>query len=240
MPDPVRAAPPGPRRTITVQGNGLVSAEPDQVVLRFDVTGFDPSYGAAVEELNRRVDALRRDLEDADIPRSALKTTRFNVRTKTKWVDAENGGISARTGRRRGRFGEEGEEIFLGYVAEHDLKLTLPLDQELLNRAFARVAASASEPKVSISFDVEDRAALRQQVLRLAVEDACRSARTMAEAARVDLGEIARIDYGVLEVHVTSELRMYEMEAAPSMPAPDITPSSLSAEDRVTVVWEIG
>jgi hypothetical protein len=63
MADPVRAAPPGPRRTITVQGNGLVSAEPDQVVLRFDVAGFDPSLGATIEDLDSRVDALRRSFD---------------------------------------------------------------------------------------------------------------------------------------------------------------------------------
>jgi uncharacterized protein len=210
-----------PRRTITVQGNGVVSAEPDRVVLRFGIRAFDPAYEAVMEKLNRRVETLRQDLDAVGVERTRLKTTNFNVHTKSKWEE------------------DQGEEVFLGYVAEHDLKLTLPIDQELLNRAFARIAASAGEPTVSISFDVADRAELRRRVLRAAVEDACRSAEIMADAAGVDLGEIIRIEYRVLEVQVTSRALAFDMEAVPSVPAPDIIPSALHAEDRVNVVWEI-
>ncbi len=157
-----------------------------------------------MNELNSRVESLRRDVEAAGIERAKLKTTRFGIHTRTKWVEYEEGETFASTSRRTRRSRREGEEVFLGYAAEHGLTLTLPIDQDLLNRAFKAVASSASEPRVSISFDVENKDALRQRVLWAAVEDARRSARTMAEAADIGLGEIIRIEYGVLEAHVTS------------------------------------
>lgn len=229
------------RRVVTVQGRAELSVEPDTAVLRFIVEGFDPSYDAAMNELNGRVGALRRDLEAAGIERDRLKTTRFEVEARTRWVEhGEEEASASRLPRRRRRSGD-GEEVLLGYAAEHGLELRLPIDQDLLNRAFEAVATSASEPKVSVYFDVEDRDALRQRVLRTAVEDARTSARTMAEAAGVALGEIVRIEYGVLEVRMTSRSSvMYEMDAVASRAAPDIMPSALRAEDQVTVVWEIG
>ncbi len=237
MTDRVQAGTEG-RRVLTVQGRAELSVEPDTAVLRFVVRGFDYSYDAAMDELNGRVASLRRDLEAAGIERTRLKTARFDVQARTRWVeyDEDEAAGSVRSGRRS----RSGEEVFLGYAAEHGLELRLPVDQDLLNRAFGAVATSASEPRVSVYFDVEDRDALRQRVLRAAVEDARRSARTMADAAGVSLGEIVRIEYGVLEVRMTSASVMYEMDAAPSRAAPDIEPAALGAEDQVTVVWEIG
>jgi uncharacterized protein YggE len=227
------------RRVLTVQGRAELSVEPDTAVLRFVVRGLDPSYDVAMDELNGRVASLRRDLKAAGIERTRLKTARFDVHARTRWVEHDEDEASSGSGRRSGRRSRDGEEVFVGYVAEHGLELRLPVGQDLLNRAFGAVATSASEPRVSVYFDVEDRDALRQRVLRAAVEDARRSARTMADAAGVALGEIVRIEYGVLEVRMTSASVMYEMDAAPSRAAPDIEPSALEAEDQVTVVWEI-
>ena len=70
----------GERKVLRVEGRGVVSADPDRVVLTFGVEGRDGSYGVAVDELNRRVEALRGDLlEDAGVGRERLKTLRFDV-----------------------------------------------------------------------------------------------------------------------------------------------------------------
>lgn len=125
-------------------------------------------------------------------------------------------------------------------MAAHSLALELPIDQDLLNRILTRVATSASEPTVSISFDISDKEALRQHVLRTAVANARTNAEVLADAASLSLGEIVRIEYGALEVRFRSRPIMYEMtETAAEAPAPDITPFSMDAEDSVTVVWAI-
>lgn len=234
------------KRTIMVQGHGEVYADPDLVVLRLSLNGRDRQYAKAVENLNRRVDTLRRDLETAGIEREQLKTTHFRIHEEKKWVESTEEESDIPTGNRprrstRGRRTEqsEGKWVFVGYRADHDLKLELPLDQDLLNRAFAQVSASTSEPRMSISFDISDREVLNQRALKAAVENAHKSAQTMTDAAGAQLGEIVRIEYGAVEVHMRSYSVMYDAVAEPASPAPDITPSALHAEDRVTVVWEI-
>ncbi len=222
MPEPENST--VPRRTLTVTGRGTATADADLVVLRFGVSGRDSSYSASVEELNRRVEALRADLEASGVERDRLKTTGFDVRPDTRYDR------------------DRDEDIFLAYVASHRLRLELPFDKELLNGVLARVAASASEAAVTISFDVSDMESLRRRAMRAAVADAREGARVLAEASGATLGQILRIDYSYVEIR-TRRLS-YEFadagamyEAAP--PTPDVEPEALDAEEGVTVVWEI-
>lgn len=208
------------KRTLVVQGKGRVSADPDVVVLHFDVQGSDHSYSGAVEDLNARVENLRSGLETVGIERDSLKTTSFYVQAKHEYDD--------------------GKRVFRGYRADHDLKLRLPLDKGMLNRALRHAAESASEPEIRISFDISDREPLRQRALERAVENARENAETLARAAGVRLLSITRIEYGAMEVEVRSHRNEYVMsEMSMGASAPDITPSELDAQDSVTVVWEI-
>ena len=222
MPDPTEGT--NRRRTITVTGRGTASAGPDLVVLRFGVTGRDPSYSASVEELNRRVEALREDLEGAGVGRDRLGTTGFGVRPDSRYDR------------------DRDEHVFLAHEASHRLRLELPFDRELLNGVLTRVARSASEAIVGVSFDVSDREALRRGAMRAAVADAVEGARALAGAAGVALGEMVLIDYSHVEIRtrgLTYELADPVPAFAASVPAPDVRPEALEAQEGVTVVWEI-
>lgn len=198
-----------PRRTLTVTGRGTATADADLVVLRFGVSGRDSSYSASVEELNRRVEALRADLEASGVERDRLKTTGFDVRPDTRYDR------------------DRDEDIFLAYVASHRLRLELPFGKYLLNDVLARVARSASEASVTVSFGVSDREALRRAAMRAAVADAIESARVLADASGATLREMVRIDYSHIEVR-TRRLAYELAEPMPafarSMPAPDVLP----------------
>ena len=58
------------KRIIRVQGIGVVTAEPDQATLSFDVETFRKEYRACINRLNQRVDHLRSDLESVDVERA--------------------------------------------------------------------------------------------------------------------------------------------------------------------------
>ncbi len=213
----------GSRRTLTVRGRGKASAEPDLVVLAFGISGRDPSYSAAVEKLNERVEALRGDLEGEGVDRTELKTTSFDVRAERRFDD------------------EKEEYVFLAHQASHRIRLELDLDKELLNRVLRRVAQSASEATVIVSFDVSDRETLRRRAMRIAVADALETARVLAESTGTSLDQI---DYSFIEIRRRSF--SYDLAAggrdamrALSEPAPDVEPEALEAEEGVTIVWSI-
>ncbi len=216
--------PPRPPRTLTVRGRGVASADPDLVILSFGVVGRDPSYPAAVEELNERVEALRSDLEAVGVDRSRLRTTRFDVDDQRRYDS------------------DSGEYVFVGYEASHELRLELPLEKELINDVLGRVATSASEASVEVSFDVSDRKGLRRQAMRAAVEDAQESARVLAEASVSTLGEMVNLDYSFVEIRrrpFSYGYRKAGLLADAAAPAPDVEPEALDAEEGVTIVWEI-
>ena len=206
--------------SLSVQGRGQVSAEPDLAVISFDVRGRAWEYGEAIDDLNEKVEALRGDLEQAKIARETLKTRDFSI-------DAEH------------RY-EDDERIFNGYEARHQLAVEVENDRETLNEVLNAVTRGHSDAAFSLSFGVKDGQALRQRMLAEAVADTRRNAQTLAEAAGVQLGEIRSIDYGWTEVRFHTDA-MYEMSGPePSgSPLPDLEPSEITAEDTVTVVWGI-
>ena len=219
-----RPEPTSPQRTLTVRGRGVASADPDLVVLSFGVVGRDPSYSAAVEELNSRVEVLRSDLEAVGVERTRLKTTGFDVEEQRRYDR------------------DRKEHVFVGYEASHGMRLELPLQKELLNDVLGRVARSASEASVDVSFDVTDRKGLRRRAMRAAVEDAQESARVLAESSGATLGEMVILDYSFVEVRTrrfsfAQRLRGFRMEDPD--PTPDVEPEALDAEEGVTIVWEI-
>lgn len=162
---------------------------------------------------------MRCDLEASDVERTQIKTTNFNARPDYDYV--------------------KGKQVFRGYVTTHGLTLELPLDQDLLNRTLAGVARSVGEPSVSIAFDVSDKEPLQRRVLQATVANARGNAATLADAAGVGLGEIIRIEYAALEVRFRSRRALYDSTIMAEEAAPDVTPSTLDAEDTVTVVWRI-
>lgn len=212
-------------RTMRVKGVGKASAAPDRVVLRFEVSAWDPEYGASIEALNGRVESLRKDLEGVDLEREQLMTSRFRVDTTYEKVS---------------RFGRE-ERRVNGYRAAHNIRLELSMDRELLNGVLNSVAASAAEPTVSVSFEVSDPAPLREAALKDAVVQATGNAETLAEAAGVTLEVIQAIEYGWAELRVQSVRYDMAMTAPAAQAAtPDIEPQEVEASESVTMTWGLG
>ena len=210
----------GERKVLRVEGRGVVSADPNRVVLTFGVEGRDESYGVAVDELNRRVEALRGDLsEAAGLGRELLKTLSFDVGPE---YDYEDGG-------RR----------FRGYKASHRLRAELPLEKEMMNRALDRVAGSASEATLGVSFDVSDRDGLKRRALRAAVEDARGIAGVLAEATEVKIEGIERVDHGRVGFGGSAAREFEGFRRRRDSADPDIEPGAVEANVEVTIGYRV-
>ncbi|MBI5818673.1 MAG: SIMPL domain-containing protein [Verrucomicrobia bacterium] len=206
-------------RVLRVQGKAVVSANPDQVVLSFALALKGGSYADTINALNEHVEILRRDLGTSGVPRDDLKTTNFAVHTTFRK--------------------EKGRDVFDGYVASHNLKLTVPMDRDRLNQVLATVARSLSEPRINISFSLKDDAPLRKRALEAVVANAKQNAQVLATAAGITLGKILSVEYGRFEMQISSSVDYCMESCSGPMATPDITPEEVDAEDSVTVTWEI-
>lgn len=87
---------------LKVQGEGVVSAPPELIVLRIKVSHKERDYAAAIAGLNTRTEQLRGAIESAGLKRDDLKTTEFEVES-----DYRND--------------KEYNRTFDGFLAQHNL-----------------------------------------------------------------------------------------------------------------------
>ncbi len=206
---------------LKVQGKGHVNIEPDLVTLSFDVEARAKDYEESLRNLNSRADDLRGSITTAGLDRTTLKTSAFSVRVETQY--------------------KAGKHIFQGYAASHRMKIELPVDKTLLATVLRLVAQGHSGAEISLTFSVKDKDALRKRVLTQAVQAAKENAETLAKAAGVKLGKLIQMDYGWAEVRIYEReaSMLCEMSAEPPQSQADIEPEDVTAEDNVTLVYEI-
>lgn len=202
-------------RIMQVEGRAELKITPDQVSVICRLSVFATDYRAAQTGLNERVALLRDAAPGQGLTGTDFKTTGFCVDRVTEET--------------------EHRRKIAGYRARHTLRLELPLQMDRLNRIVAACAGSGAAPEIDVEFGVKDHEAVREQLLAVAVANARRRGEILAQAAGVKLGEIQRIDYGVMDVRVSSY--SYDMSLAEA--GPDLTPGDLDAADKVTVVWQI-
>ena len=216
-------------KTITVKGVGKVSASPDLVVLSMVLESQDLIYEKAMDDAAKHIEQLNTALETVGFEKKSVKTTNFNVRTDYEYKRTGNG---------------DNERVFNGYVVKHNLKLEFDFDSKQLAKTLSVVGSCLAHPQLTISFTVKDPTAIKEEMLRLAVENAKRKAEVLCNAAGKQLGELLSIDYNWGELNIYSDTR-YDMEdsclAAPMAKCAeiDIEPDDIDVSDTVTFVWEI-
>ena len=108
-----------------------------------------------------------------------------------------------------------------------------------MNRALDRVAGSASEATLGVSFDVSDRDGLKRRALRAAVEDARGIARVLAEATGVKIEGIERVDHGRVGFGGSAAREFEGFRGRRDSVDPDIEPGAVEAEVAVTIAYKV-
>lgn len=204
-------------RVFKVKGVGNVSKTPDLVVVHFKIISKGNDYDKVMNDLNQRTGILRNDIVKAGFSKEDLKTTNFSIDTEYKYQDGQN--------------------VFLGYKAEHDLKLEFDYNQIVLNNLLRTISTSESDPEYRIVFEVKDKRAFKDKVLTDAVNNAKQNAMVIADAASVQLGKILNIIYDYRNIVYQSSV-MLEKTMINSSNL-DIYPEDVTATDTVLIEWEI-
>ena len=157
-------------KIIRVQGHAKVSKNPDTVILSFTITGRDARYEQSIRQVNNRVEALRDELEKSHIDRKALKTTNFSISSDTHYDEKKR------------------ENVFIGYICHHNLRLELPFDKKELGKIIDNLAVSSSHAVMTISFDVKDKESLQKEMLEKAVLTARNNAENSGAICRSETG----------------------------------------------------
>ena len=204
---------------IRVQGHGRIESAPDVVALTFTLSTEDVQYSKAIETLNEKTDALRKAVVSAGWEPKMLKTASYSVSIKTDYDR------------------EEGKHVFQGYAGVHGMSLRIPLDLAKLGKVLSAVSGSSARAEIEMVFTCADPEAIRQRVLEDAVRNARKRAEVIATTAGQKLGAILAMEYGYVEVRVSSE-PMVMQESNACLSEFSLEPADVESEDNVSVTWE--
>ncbi|MBE2287696.1 MAG: SIMPL domain-containing protein [Prosthecobacter sp.] len=204
---------------IRVQGKGLVSSNPDTVILTLDIESEHKQYAKAMEDAATRLELLRQALADVGLEAEMLKTNAFGVSVAQDY--------------------REGRHIFRGYTARHGLSLELPYDRAKVGRVFEAVTGSKAKAGLSLTFTVADREAVKRRVLEAAVRNARERAEVIAQAAGRKLGRIHAIEHGDTVINVRSQNLFCGTPVESRTALMTFAPAEIVSEDTVLITWDL-
>jgi hypothetical protein len=166
------ATTPPPARTITVNGNGSVSAVPDRATFDFSIETHAKTASAALTENSTDASAVIAALKAAGVTSDNLQTSQVSLQPQSS---------------------QDGTTI-IGYIASNDVTVQTPLANagKVVDAAVGAGADGVSGP----SLDVSDQDSLYRDALDKAVDDAKLKAQALADAAGLTLGSAQSVSEG--------------------------------------------
>ena len=216
-------------KTITVKGVGNVSVKPDLIVVSMKLGTEDREYDKTMELAAERISLINGSLEKIGFKKNSVKTTDFNVRTNYESVKDKSGNYKS---------------VFKGYVCTHSLKIEFDFDMKQLAKALSAISLCLAKPELSISFTVKDPAAVNEELLKSAAQNAEEKAKILCSASGVKRGDLVSIQYNWGDTDADSGTD-YKIESRCMMKAEaclsniSIEPDDIRVNDTATFVWEI-
>jgi uncharacterized protein len=196
-------------RSITVSGNGSVSATPNQAVFTFGVTTRSKTAVQALAANSAEMRKLIEALKAAGIPAESLQTSSVSLSPNTS----------------------DGGDAIVGYSASNSVTATianLGRAGEIVDAAVAAGANQVDGPNLTVS----DQGALYQAALKAAVADARTKAQALAGASGLHVGAVRSVVEDAGNTPIT-----YDAKAVPS-PSTPIVAGTQQISASVTVVFD--
>jgi len=214
-------------RTVSVSGQGEVSAEPDLAHVTLGVQARRPTMAEARKEVATTVDRVLALCKDLKVDPKYVNATRVQVQPDYSWDERNR------------------KQVLLGYIVSRQVQVELrDLEQlgPLIERAVSAGVNQVSDP----ALDSTQRKQLERQAMTLAVQDARLNAETLAQAAGVGLGAVRTMNAsGAPPVMPMYRSKLVMADAAAAPPAPEGSyaagemkfNASVTAEYDLVVTW---
>ena len=210
----------GMERTVQVQGEATITAQPDQAKMTFGVQ----TEGATAEEaLKRNSELMNRviqALKQAGVPQRDIQTSQLSVYPNMRYPEPD---------------GREAQPTVVSYTAVNQVSLTTHNLNQVSSLVDAAVQAGANQVH-GIQFALSDPEAVYEQALTQALALAKRRAEHLSQAAGARLGAIVRLQSGGGNPVVVPYAREAVQMKDASVP---IEPGVINIHAEVTATWEL-
>ncbi|MDP1675510.1 MAG: SIMPL domain-containing protein [Bacteroidota bacterium] len=210
-------------RTLEVKGVGTYKALPDIGVLTIEATIVSPKFADAVKTLNSKTEQLIAQLQTVGFKKDEIKTTDFSVSKNMVWENNVN--------------------IDKGYIAQQNISVEFPNSNEKIGTIISSFMNSENEVRFAFHFTLSGKKEIlvKNELLRLTVNDAQSRADVIVAASKQKLGKIKYISYGITQEQIPfrkNTLSVSEM-AITSQRSSGFDVKEMTFTDEVTIVWEL-
>jgi uncharacterized protein len=190
-------------RTVSVTGQGEVSAQPDMARVTLGVEARRQTLAEARSAVTSTVDRVLALTRDLRIDPKYVNATRLQVQPEYSWNEKDR------------------KRVLLGYVVSRQVDVELR-DLDQLGALLERAVDAGANQVGDASLDSTRRKELERQAMALAVQDARLNAEALARAAGMQLGAVRTLNAS----GSAPPMPMYRMSAAmadAAAPPPEAT-----------------
>jgi hypothetical protein len=221
LPALAQQAPDTPR--VIVTGEGEATVRPDMAIVSLSVMREAETARAALDANNEAMSAVIASLKQAGIEERDIQTSGLSIQPRWDYQPREDGSQTAR---------------LVAYQVTNSLTIRVR-DLTQVGAVIDNSVSLGVNQGGSISFTNQDPDAVIDQARRAAVEDATRRARTLADAANVELGAILEItEQANTPPPMPLDARAMRMEAADASVPVEAGENSYSI--NVTMTFRLG
>jgi uncharacterized protein len=181
--------------TVSVDGQGEVTAQPDMARVTLGVEARRPGLAEARATVTAAVDRLLALTVELGIEAKHVNATGLQVQPDYTWNQQTQ------------------KQVLQGYLVSRQVEVELR-DLEKLGTLMERAVSAGANQVGGATLDSTHRKELERQAMALAVQDARRNAETLARAAGAELGAVRALNAS----SSPPQMPMYRMAAA-DMPA---------------------
>jgi uncharacterized protein YggE len=205
-------------RILTVPGQGIAKAAPDQAQFSTGVVTQERTAALALAANSRAMNAVFGTLNKLGIADKDIQTSNFSLSPQYQTCKP----------------GVPCPQRVVGYEVSNTVNVTVE-DFGKTGAVLDALVSSGSNQIDNIGFSIRDNSALLKEARAAAVNDAMDRAQTYAKAAGITLGHILSIQEGGNE----QPRPMYFAKAMMAPAPPPIAGGEESVSANVTITWEI-
>ncbi len=211
--------------TISVSGDGKVSAKPDMVQLTVGFQEIAPTSKAALEKVNSKIDAVMNILKNNNIPESDITTSNLNIYTEYDYSNS--------TRRVVGQRASQSLEIKIKKIDAKATKASKIIDE---------LSSVDNLQMNGIYFDIEDKTQFFSKARELAFNKAKQKASELAKLSGVKLVKpisISDSTYDVTPMPYLSNVNQYKTLNSAVASDAQISTGEMSISTNLSILWGI-
>ncbi|MBT8281646.1 MAG: SIMPL domain-containing protein [Muriicola sp.] len=217
----VLAVAQSPIPQLEVTGSAQLAIAPDTGVLNMSLSQIEMQFGDAINGLNRKTEDIKAQIRKMGFSEEVILTDNFQVRKNIKYRNSR--------------------QIDSGYVATQQIHFDFENTVGNIRKILSQFSSGATEFDLHFSFKLSDplKDKVQERLIQLATEDAFQKARVIANASGTELQKVLRIQYGnSYNAPVRTERAVMSFEAD-ALKVDGFTPTDLTYNATILVVWAI-